>query len=609
MGQALAHRGPDDRGQMVGPAAGLAFRRLSIIDVAGGHQPLENEGGSVSIVLNGEIYNHHELRAGLLARGHRLRTRSDVEVVPHLWEEEGPACLGRLRGMFALALWDSRDRTLFLARDRVGKKPLYHCQLPDGTLLFGSEIKAILQHPEVPRTPDLEAINHYLTLQYVPSPLTAFRGVSRLQPGHWLRWRDGAVTVQRYWELAYGPKLTAPEPELRAELLDRLREAVRIRLESEVPLGAFLSGGVDSSAVVALAAGEASGRLRTFSIGFAESRFDETRYARMVARRFDTDHHELTVTEGAPELLEDIVWHYDQPFGDSSAIPSFHVARITRPHVTVVLNGDGGDEAFAGYQRYALIRRRAAYFGLPAPLRAALFEAARAGRHVWRRAGRLAELRPASAQEAYVSTLTHLSAAGKGRLYSDETLRALRDTPPPPLALMRRRAGADLLDAMLETDVNHYLPDDLLVKMDVATMAHSLEARSPLLDHELLEFAARLPPSLKLRGGQGKHLLKSALRGTLPDEVLDRSKMGFGVPLGDWLRTSLRELLCDVVLSDRALARGWFRPAALRQMVDTHLAGSDQHQRVLWDLLQLELWSRAFIDRVPEPRQAGVASR
>jgi asparagine synthase (glutamine-hydrolysing) len=603
MGCALVHRGPDDRGHLLRACVGFAFQRLSIIDVAGGNQPIENEDGSAAIVLNGEIYNHHELRRGLLERGHRLRTRSDVEVVLHLWEEEGEACVERLRGMFALAIWDERERTLFLARDRVGKKPLYHCQLADGTLVFGSEIKAILQHPEVRRLPDLAAIDHYLTLQYVPSPLTAFQGIRRLAPGHWLRWRDGAVQVRRYWELRYGPKHVESEAELREELVRLLREAVAIRLESEVPLGAFLSGGVDSSAVVAMAAESSGSRLKTFSIGFEDAEYDESPYARLVAERFGTEHHELRIGRGAPDLIDDIVWHYDQPFGDSSAIPSFHVARITRPHVTVVLNGDGGDESFAGYGRYRLVARAANLYRMPAPIRTAALGAARAAvRALGGRGGRIAEYRHRTAYEAYVATLRHLSPVRKAWLYEHDALRQLPAEPPPMLAQLEMRRPRDLVDAMLETDVNHYLPDDLLVKMDVATMAHSLEARSPLLDHRLLEFVARLPSNLKLRGSSSKYLLKRALRGTLPDAVLDRPKMGFGVPLGDWLRTGLRELLQDTLLSERALARGYFRPAALREMVERQLAGSDVNQRVLWDLLLLELWLRAFIDRAPVPR-------
>ena len=601
MGLAIEHRGPDDAGEMVKDHAGFAFRRLSIIDVAGGHQPIYNEDGYAAIMLNGEIYNHRELRTGLEQRGHRFRTHSDVETVLHLWEEKAEACLDDLRGMFALAIWDERRQELFLARDRVGKKPLYYHQLADGGLVFGSEIKAILQHRGVPRHPNLAAIDHFLTLQYVPSPLTAFEGVMRIPPGSWLRWSNGRVEVKRYWRLDYSKKFGESEAELREEMLRLLKEAVRIRLESEVPLGAFLSGGVDSSAIVAFAAEAMDTPLKTFSIGFEAAAFDESRYARIVAEKFGTDHTELRVDQGTPELLEDIVWHYDQPFGDSSAVPSFHVARITRPHVSVVLNGDGGDESFGGYDRYRLTAFEI-YFRLPAVVRLGMYAGAAPFVKYLGRGQRLVQLRPNDPYEAYYATLTHLTPRRKPWLYSSAGLRELMDVASPPLETMRGKSHHSLLDAMLEADVNSYLPDDLLVKMDVATMAHSLEARSPFLDHKLMEFMAKVPSRYKLRSGQSKYLLKSALRGILPDEILDRPKMGFGVPLGQWLRTSLRELLEDTILGPTALARGYFRTEALREMVAINNSGRNDHQYLLWDLLMLEMWHRSYIDRVPTPR-------
>ena len=607
MAVAIAHRGPDSDGFLVDNQAGLAFRRLSIIDVAGGDQPIFNEDESIAIILNGEIYNHHDLRKGLDERGHRFRTHSDVETVLHLYEEKGERCLQELRGMFALAIWNRRDSSLFLARDRVGKKPLYYSRLSGGGIVFGSEIKAILQHPEVKREPDLNAIDQFLTLQYVPSPTTAFCDIERIPPAHWLRWRDGRVELSRYWHLEYEDKLTASEPELKEELLRLLRGAVAIRLESEVPLGAFLSGGVDSSAVVALAAEASATPLRTFSIGFGPSQFDEARYARLVANRFETDHHELVVEAGAPELINDIVWHYDQPFGDSSAIPSFQVARITRPHATVVLNGDGGDESFAGYRRYRL-SRYLDYFRLPMAVRSGLEAVARPAARYFASSQILFQPTPRDPLDAYFASLVHLHPSRRSWLYQDEFLERLDRALPAPLEHLRSTAHAALLDSMLDADVNNYLPDDLLVKMDVATMAHSLEARSPFLDHKLMEFVARVPASLKSRGGESKHLLKSALRNILPDEVLDRPKMGFAVPLGHWLRTSLKEVLLDTVLSQRALSRGYFRPEAIREMVETHLAGRDQFKYLLWDLLMLEEWHRTFIDQPPLTRRRLVGN-
>jgi asparagine synthase (glutamine-hydrolysing) len=527
-----------------------------------------------------------------------------VETVVHLWEEEREGCLRHLRGMFALAIWEEGSQTLLLARDRVGKKPLYYHLLGDSGIVFGSEIKAILQHPEVPREPDLTAIDNFLTLQYVPSPLTAFQEVRRLPPAHWLTWQPGRLNVQRYWEPDFTSELQLTEGEIRQEMMRLLEEAVRIRLESEVPLGAFLSGGIDSSAVVALAARSMSSPLKTFSIGFRQARFDESRYARMVADRFATDHHELIVEEDVAEVIDDIVWHYDQPFGDSSAIPSFHVARITRPHVTVVLNGDGGDESFAGYDRYRLARYSSLFFNVPSLARRGLLSMAAPAGRLLGRGQRVIQFRPADSLEAYFATLVHLQPNRKPGLYTDEMLEAVaRDDQAAPLRFLKSKHHRSLLDAMLETDFRNYLPDDLLVKMDVATMAHSLEARSPFLDQELCQFMAAVPANLKLRGGTSKHLLKSALRGLLPDEILDRPKMGFGVPLGDWLRTTLREVLLDTVLSDTALSRGYFQPSAVQTMVDRHMAGSDDFMYILWDLLLLEKWHLAFIDNSPTPRQ------
>jgi len=607
MGLAISHRGPDESRQWVDGDVGFAFQRLSIIDVAGGHQPIFNEDGSVALMLNGEIYNHRDLRRGLEERGHVFSTNCDVEVVLHLWEEVGEGCLERLRGMFALAIWDSRSRSLFLARDRVGKKPLYYRRMAGGGLLFASEIKAILQHPEVPRVPDRAAIDQFMVLGHVPSGMSAFKGVERLQPAHWLLWRDGWVEGGRYWELDYTRKLAASPGELHEEITRLLRRAVSIRLESEVPLGAFLSGGVDSSAVVAFAAEALTQPLKTFSIGFETAAFDESAYARLVAARFGTDHHELVVKEASPELIDDIVWHYDQPFGDSSAIPTFQLAQLTSPHVTVVLNGDGGDESFAGYRRYELAGF-AGYFALPAPLRELVGAAAGPLAQALRRGRRVAPLLGCDGLHAYFMLLTHLAPGDRRALYPPELLERLRGSSYPPLRVMESHGHRSLLDAYQEADVNSYLPDDLLIKMDVATMAHSLEARSPLLDQELMEFLASVPASEKMPGGSPKALFKSVLRGFLPAQVLDRRKMGFGVPLGQWLRTSLKDQLVDILLGTTARQRGYFRPTRVEAMVRTHLAGDNLYQHQLWDMLMLELWHRVYIDSKPVPSFDAAAS-
>jgi asparagine synthase (glutamine-hydrolysing) len=598
MADVLAHRGPDESAIWTSDDAGLAFSRLSIIDVAGGHQPIWNETGDVAILLNGEIYNHHELQQDLEARGHRFRTRSDAEVVVHLWEDHGRECLQPLRGMFAFAIWDARTRTLFLARDRVGKKPLYYQHRADGALLFGSEIKAILQCPGVAREPDLQAINYYLTLQYVPTPLTAFKGIARVPPAHWLEWRNGQVTIERYWQLNYKPKTNRPERELVEELRDLVDTAVRLRLESEVPLGAFLSGGLDSSIVVACAAGAMSQPLKTFTIGFSSTAHDERQYADMVARHFGTDHTDLEV-EAAPDLLDDMIWHYDQPFGDSSAVPSFAVARMTRQFVTVALNGDGGDEDFAGYGRYDLMKV-APFFQIPRLVRAAGLRAISMARPLIGRKARVVDDQPADFAELYFNAVSSLDNRTRHSLFDRELSQAACGAVYGPLENMRAARDLGPIDAMVSTDVQTYLPDDLLVKMDVATMAHSLEARSPFLDHKVMEFAAALPAHMKIRNGNRKYLLKTAFADRLPAAIVKRPKMGFGVPLNTWLRTTVRERLLDSILSDRARGRGYFKPDASRQMVDSFMGGNDNHTNLLWYMLMLEVWHQRFIDARPE---------
>jgi len=595
MAEVLRHRGPDSEGRLRAESVGLAFRRLSIIDVAGGSQPIYNEAGSTAIILNGEIYNHRELRRALEGRGHRFRTGSDAEAVLHLYEEEGERCLESLLGMFAFAIWDSGRRTLLLARDRLGKKPLYYSRLAEGGLVFGSEIKAILQHPAVPRTVAPLALDHFLTLQYVPTPETAFEGICRLPPASWLRWRDGDVGIERYWRPDFRRKLEGTASELAGRLRDTLVEAVAARLESEVPLGALLSGGIDSSAVVALAAGRVPGRLRTFTVGFADQAFDESGYARLVAERYATDHHELVMEGARPELLDDIVWHHDQPFGDSSAVPTFELARLTRRQVTVALTGDGGDEAAGGYPRYRLARALAPVAGLPAPLRRPAYGLASLASG---RGRKLAEMQPAGGAEAYFASLVHLTEAAKRRLYTPEFRHLVASGPPaPPLEFLRRHARRPLIDTMLETDLHHYLPDDLLVKLDVATMAHSLEARSPFLDHRVIELMAAVPADLKVGWRSGKLLLRRALRDLLPAAVLDRPKRGFGIPLAAWLRGGFRELLIDVLTGHRVRERGYLQPAEIARLVSRLLAGDDSPRHLLWDLLMLELWHRRFIDR------------
>ncbi|MFQ5783945.1 MAG: asparagine synthase (glutamine-hydrolyzing) [Alphaproteobacteria bacterium] len=605
---AVAHRGPDGRGVWSDGAVGLGHARLAVIDPSpAAAQPMSDAEGVVRLVHNGEVYNFPDLREELARLGHRFRSRSDTEVIVNGYKAWGDGVIDRLRGMFAFALWDARRRRLLLVRDRLGQKPLYYAW-HDGALLFGSEIKAILAWPGVERTPDLDAIHHYLTFQYVPTPATAFRGVRALEPAHCMVIEgDGEMRTERYWSL--------PEPEaarrrprraLEEEIVARLDEAVRLRLVADVPLGAFLSGGVDSAAIVASMARATSAPVKTFTIGFEEAAYDERRYARMVAERYGTDHHEFVVAPDAMAVLPKIVWHYGQPFADSSALPTWYVAEITRRHVTVALNGDGGDEGFLGYPRYAGCRAAGLTDALPPALRRTLAAAGRrlpfetSPRRGLRYARRFLIDAAAGGAERYGRWMTFFSDEQKAALYGD----ALRDRlAGRSLALLERWYGdGDLgIARAAYADIHGYLPDDLLVKVDVATMAHGLEARAPFLDHELMAFAAAIPADRKMRGLHTKTLLKSAMKERLPRAVLQRPKMGFGVPIERWLRGEMRDLVRDTLLSARATARGLFRPEAVRNLLDEHARGVRLHHHRIWALLMLELWFAMWIDPAHPP--------
>ena len=612
MNRALVHRGPDDEGIYEDGALGLAHRRLSILDLSrAGHQPMSSHDGRLWVTYNGEIYNFVELRKELEAHGVAFRSHTDTEVLLALWEREGPACLPRLSGMFAIALWDSRERTLVLARDRTGKKPL-HYYVDHEKALFASEPKGIHADPSVPVEADPVAIDHYLTYGYVPAPLSAFRGVAKVPPGHYVTiGGDGRVAVTRYWRLAYRPKLQMTEDEASVRLLDLLRDAVRRRLVADVPLGAFLSGGVDSSVIVALMSELTTAPVKTFSIGFESEAHNELAWARRIATRYATDHHEFVVKPDAVAVLPAIVWHYNEPFADSSAIPTFYLSRLARQHVTVALNGDAGDENFAGYERYRLHQLtsrwdrmshlskgvvNAALRVVPAPRPRTL--ASRIQRY-WadamteprRRYARWVSIFPEGAKRGLYTGAFRTVTSGRDTL--DVLLRAyaFADTP-------------DLLDATLGADVGTYLPDDLLVKVDIASMAHGLEARSPFIDHEVMEFAAALPSSFKLRGRDKKHILKRAVRDLVPPEILARPKQGFGVPISDWLKGSMREIVDDCLFGRPARDRGLFEPRTLRRLVSEHDAGVGERHPQIWALLMLELWHRRFIDgasRAEEP--------
>ncbi len=609
----LEHRGPDARWVFVDAGAGLGIQRLRVVDLITGDQPSYNEDRSVVVVLNGEIYNFRELRRELRARGHRFVSEGDTEVIVHLYEEHGLDCVARLHGMFAFALWDRRRRRLLLARDRVGKKPLYYAER-DGQLTFASELRALLEDESIPRNVDPVALDRFLAYGYVPAPDSILTGVKKLEPAHTLVCEDGAVTIDRYWRLDFSTKLKVSDPrELHEPIRDAIRAATRRRLIADVEIGAFLSGGIDSSAVVAAMAEAGSKPVKTFSIGFDHEDFDELPHARRIAELFGTEHEEFVVRADAVGTVPRIVRQFGEPFADASAIPCFQLAELTRRHVTVALNGDGGDEAFGGYTRYVANRLAGRLDRLPATVKRA---GAAAGERLGgkrvdssaNRAGRLLRglgTDPADRYSRYVSWFTESQRAG---LYTDSFAAACRRGGVDVVrAAWAHTGGRDVVDKMLEVDTVTYLPGDLITKIDIATMAHALEARSPLLDHELLEFAASIPADLKVRGLQKKWILREALRGWLPDEILDRPKQGFSVPVSAWLRHELAELAQSVLLDRRSLDRGYFQAGQVEAMLARHRAGTTDEGKRLWSLFVLELWHREFVDHEPARTLLAVA--
>ena len=596
MCEAIRHRGPDDEGIHVAPGVGLGMRRLSIIDLSTGHQPIHNETRDVWIVFNGEIYNYRELRRELESRGHRFVTASDTESIVHAYEEWGVAAFGRLRGMFGIAIWDARSRELLLARDRAGIKPLYYAETPR-RLYFGSEVKSLLATGDVARELDAGALDHYLSFLYTPPDRSIFRNVRKLPPGHVLRWSGGRAEVTQYWQIPSTESFRGTEADAAERLYQVLGDAVRSHLVSDVPLGAFLSGGVDSSVVVGLMA-EASPRVTTFSIGFDEPQYDELPYARAVAEHFGTDHHEFVVRPDAVAILDPLVEHFDEPFADSSAIPTWYVSEIARRHVTVVLSGDGGDELFGGYERYLPHPRVAAFDRLPLPGKR------RAAAMIW-------PLLPHGARGK--NYLRHVSRDEEGR-YLDATALFQRDEKEALLSgdVRVRLAGEDaeaaaarrfarfralpLHSRMMRFDFETYLPEDVLTKVDRMSMAHSIESRVPLLDNEVIDFAASLPADFKIRRGTLKRVLKRAAARLLPAAILERRKQGFGVPLDVWFRGDLRGLFHDVLLSACARQRGYFDARFVERLVREHLAGTRDHTLRLWQLVVFELWHRRYLD-------------
>jgi asparagine synthase (glutamine-hydrolysing) len=604
----LIHRGPDDCGFHSERGVALGFRRLSIIDLKTGDQPLANEDGTVWAVFNGEIYNYRNLRKELEKAGHHFRTRSDSETIVHAYEEYGLDFVKHLRGMFAIGLWDARLKRLVLVRDRLGKKPLYYYRNAKH-LLFASELKALLQSPDVPRELDPVAVDEYLTFHYVPAPRTILRSVRKLEPGHMLvvNTETGYFDDRRYWNLEYEPKLPLDEAEASAILRDTLTEAVRLRLVSDVPLGALLSGGIDSSIVVGLMSQASSEPVKTFTIGFDESAYNELQYAREISQRFGTDHHEFMVRPDALALADKIVYYLDEPMGDSSAIPTYYVSQMARQHVTVVLNGDGGDEAFGGYNHYASVLQTLRWEKLPRwfvhGLRPFLNRWPKRldYRRTADRCKTFADIGYMPLADQFLRQVTTYPSKLRRGLYTAEMEHSInghqkRGAEEHILSLFEGNNGMGPLDQMLRADTKTLLPGDFLVKMDRMSMAHSLEARSPFLDHEVVEFAARLPESYKRKGNDGKLLLKRAFADLLPNNIRRRKKQGFGIPLDLWFRQELSPFAHDILLGQRARERSHFKPEAVKTMLDEHQAGFFDHSARLWTLLVLEVWQRQYID-------------
>jgi asparagine synthase (glutamine-hydrolysing) len=600
MNETIVHRGPDDEGIYVGPGIGLGFRRLSIIDLAGGHQPISNEDGTIWVMLNGEIYNYPELRKELLERGHTLTTRSDTETIVHLYEEYGEGCFRRLRGMFAIVLWDSAQRRVLLARDRIGKKPLFYAA-DKNRLVFGSELKALLAADGLPRDLDPQALSDYFSFGYIPAPKTIYRQVRKVLPGHYIVVSaDGSLREKSYWDLSFRETENRSEAEWGEILRHELCEATRVRLMSDVPLGAFLSGGVDSSSVVAMMAHLMKQPVATCSIGFDIPEYDEAEFARRVAAHFHTDHHEQVVQPNALDVVDKLAWHYDEPFADSSAIPTYYVSRIARQHVTVALGGDGGDENFAGYRRYffdALENRLRNH--VPAGIRSRVFgplgrwyPALAWAPRIFRAKATLQSL-SRNPLEGYFNSISIFRPAEKPRLLSNEFRRELRDYDSIDVLWhhYNRADTDDPLSRIQYVDIKTYLPDDILTKVDRASMAVSLEVRAPLLDHHLMEQAARIPSSLKLRGRQGKYIFKKAMATSLPPDILYRAKQGFAVPLAHWFRNELKEMAHEAILG---VQDDILDPRYLEKIWTEHQRRTFDRSAYLWAVLMFRKWQQVF---------------
>lgn len=601
MCRVITHRGPDEQGMAVEGRAALGMRRLSIIDLKGGQQPIYNSDGSKFIVFNGEIYNYRELREDLISRGYKFKTNSDTETIIHAYDEFGPDCVKRLRGMFAFAIWDKKDASLFIARDRVGKKPLFYSHKPGGSFVFGSELKVLLTHGEISREIDHAALDSYLTFGYVPEEFCIFKEAKKLLPGHHLLFKNGEVRTAQYWDLDYSsPPDIRSEDEYVEVLREKIREAVKVRLISEVPLGAFLSGGVDSSSIVGFMSQILDQPVKTFSIGFNEDSFNELKYARMAAKHFGTDHHEFTLTPDFVDIIDELVWHFDEPFSDSSALPTYMVSKMARDYVTVVLSGDGGDELFAGYTRYVIDRERSGFEKLPSGLRrSVLGSVSKALPHGAKGKNFLYNV-SLDAVDRYIDSVSQFNRPRRESLYSGDFRAGLNGSFGVGESVFQKLAGSTSstgqIDRLLYLDSKTYLPGDILTKVDRMSMAASLEARVPLLDHELIEFVTRIPSELKLKSLETKYIFKKAMEGIVPNEILYREKQGFGVPIGDWINVQLKDRIHSDLTDAKTIGRGYFNLKYIYTLLDEHRRNRRDHSHALWVLWMLELWHRRFID-------------
>ena len=601
MADSIVHRGPDEEGFFSDGPVGFAHRRLSIIDVEGGHQPQTNETQTVWVIFNGEIYNFQELREFLIQKGHTFKSRSDTEVIVHLYEEKGEDCFRELRGMFAIALWDSQKRQLILARDRVGKKPLFFAYTRE-KVVFGSEMKAVLAVPEISKDIDLEALSDYFSLLYVPSPKSIFQSVRKVLPGHYVVISERGIREEEYWDIDFSQVILKSEDEWCEQLMQTYHEAVRLRLISEVPLGAFLSGGIDSSSVVALMSQITGKPVITSSIGFEEKEFDELDYARQVATQFHSEHHEQVVRPDAVGITEKLAWYYDEPFADSSAVPTYYVSKLAREHVTVALSGDGGDEFFAGYRRYIFDNREEQVRArIPGWLRrsvfgtlAALYPKADWAPRVFRGKATFENL-SCSHIEAYFRSISAVRPEVKRQLLHRDVLKSLGpyDSKDVLRAYYEKASGADPISRILYVDVKTYMTDDILVKVDRASMAHSLEVRAPILDHPFMELAASIPSSLKLRGTTGKYIFKKSLEGTLSQDILYRRKMGFAVPLERWFRVELKDM-ADAVLFEKK-SHPYLNMKMVERLWKEHQSGLRNRATELWTIFMYRMWERQFL--------------